>query len=100
MASHRKKSRRSAMKKHGRAAFARSPRCYDHWAGKLWRSTGEVRPARSTTLFDEVFTTQPFRDLYGALPTDVQSRARRAYQLFRRNPAHPGLNFKCVDDGS
>jgi hypothetical protein len=25
-------------------------------------------------------------------------RARRAYQLFQRNPSHPGLNFKRVDD--
>ena len=25
-------------------------------------------------------------------------QSRRAYQLFRRNPSHPGLNFKKVDD--
>ena len=24
-------------------------------------------------------------------------QARRAYQLFRQNPSHPGLNFKKVD---
>ena len=25
-------------------------------------------------------------------------RAKRAYRLFQRNPSHPGLNFKKVDD--
>jgi len=28
------------------------------------------------------------------LPTDVQSLAREAYQLFEKNPAHPSLKFK------
>jgi hypothetical protein len=25
-------------------------------------------------------------------------QARRAYQLFRQNPSHPGLNFKKIDE--
>ena len=39
------------------------------------------------------FTSRRFRDMYAQLPQD----AKRAYQLFRRNPALPGLNFKKVD---
>jgi hypothetical protein len=44
------------------------------------------------------FTSRRFREMYANLPQDVQVRAQRAYQLFLRNPAHPGLNFKKVDD--
>ena len=44
------------------------------------------------------FTSRRFRDMYDGLPQDVKSRAKRAYRLFRRNPAHPSLNFKKVDD--
>ena len=36
--------------------------------------------------------------MYAKLPNQVQLQAKRAYQLFRRNPSHPGLNFKKVDD--
>ncbi len=36
--------------------------------------------------------------MYANLPEEVQLRAKRAYQLFRGNPNHPGLNFKMVDD--
>jgi hypothetical protein len=36
--------------------------------------------------------------MYAALPPDVRLRANRAYHLFQHNPAHPGLNFKKVDD--
>ena len=44
------------------------------------------------------FTSRRFRILYASLPEDVRRRAMRAYHLFRRNPAHPGLNFKKVDE--
>jgi hypothetical protein len=44
------------------------------------------------------FTSRRFREMYGDLPDHVQRQAQRAYQLFRRNPAHPGLNFKKVDE--
>lgn len=44
------------------------------------------------------FTSRRFRELYAKLPTDVRLRARAAYQLFRLNPSHPGLNFKRVDE--
>ena len=41
-------------------------------------------------------TTQSFRDLLKELPGPVRLQARRAYRLFRQNPAHPGLRFKQV----
>ena len=43
-------------------------------------------------------TSRRFRELYGDLPDQVKRQARRAYQLFQRNPAHLGLNFKKVDE--
>lgn len=36
--------------------------------------------------------------MFGSLPEQVQSQSRRSYLLFRRNPSHPGLNFKKVDE--
>jgi hypothetical protein len=41
-------------------------------------------------------TTQSFRDALALLPIDIQKRARAAYQRFRTNPQHPGLEFKKV----
>jgi hypothetical protein len=32
--------------------------------------------------------------MYANLPERVRLQSRRAYQLFRRIPSHPGLNFK------
>jgi hypothetical protein len=42
--------------------------------------------------------TRSFRLAFGALPEDVQVRARRAYRLFREKPEHPSLRFKKVAD--
>lgn len=42
-------------------------------------------------------TTRRFRELFAALPAQVQRQAREAYRLFRQNPAHPGLRFKQVN---
>jgi hypothetical protein len=36
--------------------------------------------------------------MYADLREQVRSQSRRAYQLFRRNPSHPGLNLKKVDE--
>jgi hypothetical protein len=36
--------------------------------------------------------------LYADLPVQVRQQSKRAYQLFRRNPSHPGLNFKKIDE--
>ena len=41
-------------------------------------------------------TTRRFRELFAALPAQVQKQAREAYRLFRLNPGHPGLRFKQV----
>jgi hypothetical protein len=35
--------------------------------------------------------------LFSDLPQDVQRDAKRAYQLFQANPAHPGLQFKKLE---
>jgi hypothetical protein len=37
-----------------------------------------------------------FRRLLLSLPPDVRRQAYQAYAQFRRNPTHPGLNFKLV----
>jgi len=44
------------------------------------------------------FTSRRFGYAFAALPAEVQKQARRAYQLFKADPSHPGLNFKKVDD--
>jgi len=42
--------------------------------------------------------TPRFWAAYRELPAEIQSLARKAYQLFRENPGHPGLHFKKVHD--
>jgi hypothetical protein len=42
--------------------------------------------------------TRQFWKLYFNLPPQIQQRARRAYEIWRRNPYHPSLHFKRVDD--
>jgi hypothetical protein len=41
-------------------------------------------------------TTRRFRELFAALPAQVQRQAREAYRQFKKNSAHPGLHFKKV----
>lgn len=41
--------------------------------------------------------TPTFRKLLGALPKEVRQQARAAYRQFKRDPYHPGLQFKAVD---
>jgi hypothetical protein len=41
--------------------------------------------------------TRAFWRLFGDLPQDAQRDAKRAYRLFRSNPAHPGLQFKKLE---
>ena len=43
-------------------------------------------------------TSQSFRAAFQALPVDVRQRARRAYQLWRKDPMLPGLRFKRIGD--
>ena len=42
--------------------------------------------------------TPRFWAAYRELPRDVRDAARKAYRLFRENPAHPSLQFKKVHD--
>ena len=41
-------------------------------------------------------TTKRFRAEFAALPREIQEQARRAYALWRSDPAHPSLQFKQV----
>ena len=40
--------------------------------------------------------TKEFRRQLGALPTEIQEQADRAYALWRSDPYHPSLQFKLV----
>jgi hypothetical protein len=35
--------------------------------------------------------------LFYDLPVEIQQDAKRAYRLFKSNPAHPGLQFKKLE---
>ena len=41
-------------------------------------------------------TTSRFWKAYRQLDERIQKKARRAYELFERNPQHPSLRFKKV----
>jgi len=41
-------------------------------------------------------TTARFRDALEVLPKEVQEQARKAYELFLRDPHHRSLRFKQV----
>ena len=45
-------------------------------------------------------TTRAFREAFASLPNDVRRQAQRAYRLFLRDPRHPSLRFKKVDEES
>jgi len=45
-------------------------------------------------------TTRRFREAFATLPEEIRQQARRAYLLFRRDPHHPSLRFKKVDERS
>ena len=40
--------------------------------------------------------TEDFLACFGALPESVKAQARKAYRLWRQDPAHPSLQFKKV----
>ena len=42
-------------------------------------------------------TTRSFRTSFAGLPEEIQAQARRAYRLFRTDPAQPSLRFKKVE---
>ena len=35
---------------------------------------------------------------YRRLPPAVRRSARKSYALWRENPRHPSLHFKCIDE--
>jgi hypothetical protein len=41
-------------------------------------------------------TTEAFRRLYAAATPQRRAQIKRAFQLWRENPAHPSLRFKKV----
>ena len=41
-------------------------------------------------------TTKEFWDLFEALPKGIQNQAVKAYELWNKNPQHPGLHFKTI----
>lgn len=43
------------------------------------------------------YTEQRFWRFYDRLPADIQRQADNVYQIWRNNPYHPSLQFKCVD---
>jgi hypothetical protein len=43
-------------------------------------------------------TTRGFWKHYGALPEEVQRQVARAYTLWRADPSHRSLQFKCVSE--
>jgi len=42
-------------------------------------------------------TLPSFWEEYHNLPHDIRQQARKAYQLWRENPWHRSLYFKCVN---
>lgn len=41
-------------------------------------------------------TTERFRKAFSELPHAIQEQAGEVYELFKKDPFHPGLNFKRV----
>ncbi len=48
----------------------------------------------------ESHTTRQFRKANAELPGEVRRQAREACLLFQKNPHHPSLRFKKVDEKS
>jgi hypothetical protein len=43
-------------------------------------------------------TLPSFWDAYQSLDGRTKTSARKAYRLWRENPFHPSLHFKCIND--
>lgn len=41
-------------------------------------------------------TTEKFRTLFALLPNVIKAQAKEAYQQFKKDPYHPGLQFKRI----
>ncbi len=42
-------------------------------------------------------TLLSFWETYSSLNDDIKNRARKAYRLWKYNPFHPSLHFKCIN---
>ena len=42
--------------------------------------------------------TKRFKALFEKLPSDAQSQTAETYKLFKKDPRHGSLQFKCVDE--
>lgn len=42
-------------------------------------------------------TLPSFWKAYERLSKDVKGQARKSYEIWRKNPFHPSLHFKCVN---
>jgi hypothetical protein len=42
-------------------------------------------------------TLPSFWTAYRSLNDDIRQRARKAYRLWREDPFHPSLHFKCIN---
>lgn len=45
----------------------------------------------------KAYTVQSYWDTYKTLPVEIQNQADRKYELWKLNPFHPSLQFKCVN---
>jgi hypothetical protein len=43
------------------------------------------------------FTVKSYWKAYKGLPKKIQRDADRKFNLWKKNPFHPSLNFKCVN---
>ena len=43
------------------------------------------------------FTVKSYWKSYKGLPNKIQRDADRKFDLWKKNPFHPSLNFKCVN---
>lgn len=41
-------------------------------------------------------TTERFWECYNSLPIEVKKKAKKAFQLFQKEPTYPGLHFKRI----
>ena len=44
------------------------------------------------------FTSSDFWEFYHRLPADIRELADKNYDLLKRNPRHPSLKLKRIDD--
>ncbi len=43
------------------------------------------------------YLTDDFIACFRKLPERIQRLARKNYRVWKKNPAHPGLEFKCIN---